>query len=133
MEKHLSDEQFAAAVATLRAETHAAAERPEVFWQRQRAEILARLETPAVAPRPLAWASALALLVLAVLLSLPGGKPVPATPPPDPDRQLLLQVQETLDREVPDALAPASLLTQEMNQALESNAKLAPHSGRRTQ
>lgn len=134
MEKHLSDEPFAAAVAALRAETQAAAERPQIFWQRQRAMILARLDAPALVPRPLAWASAAAaLLALAVLLSLPGSKPVAVTPPPDPDRQLLLQVQETLDREVPDALAPASLLTQEMNQALESNAKLATHSGRRTQ
>lgn len=133
MEKHLSDEQFDAAVTSLRAETRAAAERPERFWQRQQAEILARLDAPALAPPPLAWASAVALLALAVLLSLPGGTPVAAAPPPDPDRQLLLEVQQTLDRDVPDALAPASLLTQEMTQALDANAKLAPHSGRRTQ
>ena len=133
MEKHLSDEQFDAAVASLRAETQAAAERPEIFWQRQRAEIRARLDAPAATPPPLAWASAAALLALAVLLSLPGKTPVAATAPPDPDRQLLLDVQQTLDREVPDALAPASLLTQEMSQALDANAKLTPHSGRRNQ
>jgi hypothetical protein len=133
MEKHLTDEQFDAAVASLRAETRAAAERPELFWQRQRADILARLDAPAAFPRPLAWVSAAALLALAVLLSLPGSSPVAVAPPPDPDRQLMLEVQQTLEREVPDALAPASLLTQEMSQALESNSKLAPHSGRRTQ
>ena len=133
MEEHLSDERFEAAVAALRAETQAAAERPEVFWQRQRAEIRARLDAPAALPPPLAWASAAVLLALAVLLSLPAKTPVAATAPPDPDRQLLLEVQQTLDRDVPDALAPASLLTEEMNQALESNAKLSPQSGRRNQ
>jgi hypothetical protein len=45
----------------------------------------------------------------------------------------MLEVQQTLDREVPDALAPASLLTQEMSQALDANAKLTNHSGRRTE
>ena len=133
MEKHLSDERFDAAVASLRAETQAAAARPEVFWQRQRAEIRARLDAPAVTPPPLAWASAVALLLMAVLLSLPGEPPLAVAPQPDPDSQLLLDVQQTLDRDVPDALAPASLLTQEMNQALEANAKLTNHSGRRTE
>jgi hypothetical protein len=133
MEKHLSDEQFDAAVTSLRAETRAAAERPESFWQRQQTEILARLDAPAVSPPALAWASAAALLALAVLLSLPGGSPTKAVAPPDPDRQLMLEVQQTLDREVPDALAPASLLTQEMSQALDANAKLTNHSGRRTE
>jgi len=130
MEKHLSEEQIASA---LRAEIQAAAQRPESFWRQQQAEILARLGGPAAAPRPLAWASAAALLALAVLLSLPGSPPVAVAPPPDPDRQLLLEVQQTLDREVPDALAPASLLTQEMSQALDANTKLAPNSRRRTQ
>ena len=133
MEEHLNDQQFAAAVQSLRAEIQAAAERPEVFWQRQRAEVLARLDAPAATLPPLAWASAAALLLLAVLLSLPGQPPVVATAPPDPDHQLLLDVQQTLDREVPDALAPAALLTQEMNQALETNAKLSSQSGRRNQ
>ncbi len=128
MEKHLSEEEIGAA---LRAEIGAAAERPGSFWRRQRTEILERLERPAVASRSLAWASAAALLALAVLLSLPGGPPKAVAPQPDPDRQLMLEVQQTLDREVPDALAPASLLTQEMSQALESNAQPAPHSGRR--
>jgi hypothetical protein len=130
MEKHLSEEQIATA---LRAEIQAAAERPESFWQRQRAEILGRLEAPP-APGPLVWVSATAaLLALAVLLSLPGKAPVAVAPPPDADSQLLMEVQNTLDRDVPDALAPASLLTQEMSQALESNAKLANQSGRRNQ
>ena len=130
MEKHLSEEQIGGA---LRAEIGAAAARPETFWRRQRAEILERVGRPAVPPSSLAWASAAALLALAVLLSLPGSPPTAMAPQPDPDRQLLLEVQQTLDREVPDALAPASLLTQEMSQALESNAKPAPHSGRRNQ
>ena len=133
MEKHLSDERFDSAVASLQAEAQAAAERPEVFWQRQRAQILRRLDAPAATPPPLAWASAVALLLMAVLLSLPAKPPVAANAPSDPDHQLMLEVQQTLDRDVPDALAPAALLTQEMNQALEANPKLTNHSGRRNQ
>ena len=133
MEEHLNDERLTAAVQSLRAETQAAAERPEIFWQRQQAQILRRLDAPAATPPPLAWASAAALLLMAVLLSLPAKPPVAAVPPPDPDHQLMLEVQQTLDRDVPDALAPAALLTQEMNQALEANPKLTNHSGRRTE
>jgi len=131
MEEHLNDERLGVA---LRAEIQAAAARPEDFWRRQQAEILARLEESSATPRPLAWASATAaLLALAVLLSLPGKPPVAMVPQPDPDSLLLMEVQNTLDRNVPDALAPASLLTQEMSQALESKAQPQDHSGRRTE
>jgi hypothetical protein len=85
------------------------------FWRRQREAIAARL-----APRPRvpwknwAWATAaLTLIVLAAMFYRPHPRPV-STPPAD-DNVLLLSVETSLATEVPEALEPVTLLTQEID------------------
>lgn len=100
------------ATSALRDSARAQAEQPEGFWARQRATAAARSShSPA---RPLAWAAAIAAAVLAAML-LQEPRPVaPAAPPPDPDHALMVAVEQATRREVPRALEPAALLTQEI-------------------
>lgn len=106
-------ERLRSAVSALRRSAHAQAEKPEPFWTRQRAAAAARAsQSPA---RPMTWAAALAVAVLAALLlqePRPVVQPAPAT---DPDQALLVSVESALNRQVPQALAPAALLTQEIS------------------
>jgi hypothetical protein len=102
-------------------------DRPLEFWDRQRTAI--RIQIAAIPPqaesriRRLAWAPALAVLVLAGLL-LSGGSP----PPPietrvsvDPDHELLLSVEHAMRSNGPEALQPATYLVQEIKQETRSN------------
>ena len=159
MRKHLSDEQLTEALlhtasaevsehlarcaacaeeqqrlqkafAGLSAATRATAERPEGFWYTQRAAIATRLgESVPQRSRLLAWAGALAALVLLAALMMPQGAPVQSpseraqmnpTRNADPDHELMVGIEQSMRRQVPRALEPALLLTQEMNQAVES-------------
>ena len=98
---------------TLRDSARAQAEKPEGFWARQRSA--AASHSSETAARPLAWAAALAAAVLAATL-LQEPRPVPpALPAPDPDHALMVAVEEATRREVPQALAPMALLTQEIS------------------
>lgn len=101
------------ATSALRDSARAQAERPEGFWAGQRS--IAASQTFEHSARPLAWAAALAAAVLvATLLQEP--RPVaPVTPPTDPDQALLVAVEQATHRKVPQALAPAALLTQEIS------------------
>ena len=145
MQGHLTDEQLTAALVAANdaaTETHlagcaecraeqealrgaldtascwvrAAAERPEGFWQRQRASIAARLaEAARVAARPWGWATAFAALLLAaMLLNQQAPPPQTGVAPADPDHALLLEVQRSVRREVPQALEPAALLAYDL-------------------
>jgi hypothetical protein len=68
-----------------------------------------------------AWAGAVtAALVVAALMSRPA--PPRRTAPAlaeDPDHELLVGVERSLRRNVPRALAPATLITQELSSAAE--------------
>ncbi|MGH9702287.1 MAG: hypothetical protein ACRD4K_02835 [Candidatus Acidiferrales bacterium] len=145
--KHLSDESWAAVLAseldaasqahlegcgTCRAEERAlrsaldgareslsaAAERSEIFWIRQRAEINARIREQRAGHHRLAWATAVAFVVLAASLLL---RPVPRREPAPlatvSDQELLMQVESSLSRDVPEALSPSDLITQELAEA----------------
>ena len=108
------------ATLSLRGSAQAQAEKPEAFWTRQRSAAASRITRHP--GRPLAWAAALAASVLAAML-IQEPRPVPpATPPPDPDQVLLVSVERALHRQLPQALAPAALLTQEISR----NVKPAP-------
>ncbi len=104
-----------------REETRAAAERPESFWQRQRAAIAAR-RTDRPAPRRLTWITAVAIVVLAATLL------VEKTPPPAPvaetdaDHALLVDVERSVRRQLPRALEPAALLAREVSRSAETQS-----------
>ncbi len=116
-----------AAVASLGEGVRAGAARPEGFWLRQRAEIAARIASRdfgARAAKPwagrLAWSGALAAVILAALLSLRPGveRPAPvSTASADADEELLLGVEQSLRRPLPQALSPGVILVNERNRA----------------
>jgi len=106
---------FAGAAQSLRT----AAERPEWFWHRQRGGVHERIAAsqrswPALTA---VWAGAAALLVLAfaLLRGTPAPQPVQAQAQTDSDQQLLVGVEQVMQSEVPEALAPSALLASEIS------------------
>ena len=102
-------------------EARAAAERPESFWQRQRAAIAAR-RTDQSAPRRLAWAAAVAMVLLAAVLLTERTPPAAPAAETDPDHTLLVDVERSVRRELPRALEPAALLAQEVGRNAETRS-----------
>jgi hypothetical protein len=93
-----------------------AAERPEWFWQRQQACIRGRIAAEHAWFRPLiTWAGALALIILALLLLNSGPAPKAVQAQTDPDQELVVAVEESVESEVPAALEPAALLAEEIS------------------
>lgn len=97
-----------------------AAERPEAFWAWQRGAVAGRLAEKKAEPRRLVWAGAMAVLVLLASMMLRQPPPEPAVAQADPDHVLLVEVERSMRREVPAALAPATLLANEMSRAAEA-------------
>jgi hypothetical protein len=122
-------ESLRAALGSVRADEQARAERPHLFWREQRMAIAAQIPAGReVTTRPLAWAGSLAVFALAaawMTQSAPPAQPVarPAqdaaavSAPADPDHDLLVDIQRSVRRDVPLALAPATLLAQELHDA----------------
>ncbi len=112
-------ESLRMALARYAVTTRASAERPESFWRAQETAIT-RHWIGRLARRRLAWAAATACLVLAAALL------VKETPPPEPiaqaeaDQTLLVDVERSVRRELPRALEPAALLSQEVSRSAES-------------
>jgi hypothetical protein len=100
----------------------AAAERSEVFWIRQRAEINARIRQQQEGRHRLVWATAVGFVALAASLLLRPAPPLPAPVTAVSDQELLMQVESSLSREVPEALAPSDLITQELAEASQKNS-----------
>ena len=95
-------------------------EQPEEFWERQRIAIWGRIsaaERKSVARWPV-LAAATGTLILAFLLAFSGHRPPAPTPQAkvDPDHELLLNVEQTMQSDGPEALQPAALLAEEMEQ-----------------
>ncbi len=103
---------------------------PDEYWIRQR--VATRTAIAATPSRPawrfprLAWAGAMAVIVLAGLLAGGGNVPTPApvatrnptTGDPtatDPDHELLLAVEHVMQSSGPEALEPAAYLVREIN------------------
>jgi hypothetical protein len=104
------------ALRTFRTSAHTAAERSNSFWVKQRADIAARLQQPVERiNRPaIAWISAviIALLCLSMFINKPD---LPAAEfAGGSDQQLLIEVERALSRKCPEALAPASAISQEI-------------------
>jgi hypothetical protein len=93
-----------------------AAERPDLFWKKQRETILRQLSEPDSVRWPrrvLAWST----VVLAVLFCLfffaqPSKAPTPDLPG-GADQNLLIEVEKELRRECPEALMPAAVPREE--------------------
>lgn len=111
-------ERFKGAVTALHDSVARASNRPEAFWQRQRAMISARASLQRFIERRLVWAAALAVVVLAASMLLRQA-PATHTAAADSDQALLMDIDRSVDRGVPEALAPAALLTQEISRATQ--------------
>jgi hypothetical protein len=116
----VSEAAFRAALDDYRSEIHLAAQRPDGFWNAQHAAILERVRLQQPVWRiGLSWALATALVLFGFGLFL---FRVPAQPMPDYaggyDQDLLLEVEQALHREIPSALEPALLITEEIEQNL---------------
>jgi hypothetical protein len=113
---------FVKAIGKAHAGIFEAADRPEPFWRKQRAAISARLANrvfPAFWKR-LVWVAATMVLIL-VSTTLLSRRNVTSLPPQpatsDTDDALMLSVQQSIGSDLPQALRPAALLAQEVNQA----------------
>ncbi|MCU1286762.1 MAG: hypothetical protein JWO13_3112 [Acidobacteriales bacterium] len=103
------------------------AAREEAFWTRQRASIVERAMQKRTAinfAKALPFVAALALLVFAVELPKQSVNPPQTTQSnDDKDEALLRQIQGDAYREVPSALAPAGLVTEERERAIKFKKK----------
>lgn len=117
------DAGFETAVAEFRSEALAAAERPEGFWNAQRASILSKAAARRPPPRAawrvaLVWTVTVAFIVIGIGIVLDRPQAAPA---PDLaagyDQELLIDVERSLNQEVPEPLDAAFLLTAEMERA----------------
>jgi hypothetical protein len=130
-------EQCRASVAQLQNTVHgfaaaarAAAQRSPVDWTRQRNAILGRTHARALRPRAWAMAATFAVFLLAGLLLLVSPKPNQpqvAVKPPAPQATvdedvLLAQVNDEVERDTPEALAPVELLLQDRAQVLNTSS-----------
>lgn len=117
------------------------AERSEAFWSRQRLVIWSRIDQMARRRAlRLAWSAAAAAAATVVLwmtlAQVPDQHPV--TPPPPPvaervsDEVLLLRVEAVLEHPMPQALAPAEIITRELTRSATA-AKKRPAVGNKFQ
>jgi hypothetical protein len=104
------------------------AKRPDWFWMRQHARVISQIRQQRGTGVPkLAWASLAATIAIAVSLILPSRpeKQVESQVKAQHDVQisdhdLMLAIERSMNAGGPSSLAPASLLADEMNQALET-------------
>jgi hypothetical protein len=115
----------------------AASDHPNAFWERQQAEIRKRI---AGAPQRsslqtvTAWASAFAMVLLAILLLSNSPAPRPSVAQNDPDQELLVAVEETVQSGVPQALEPAAMLAEEINsQPISTSHRVSKENGNEAQ
>jgi hypothetical protein len=122
-------EHLATALQALPVWLRTGSDRPAEFWEQQRAAIVARLAAknppPLAIPRK-AWALALSVLGIALLLLASGprvteSRGTPSQTVTDPDRELLMEVEYAVESEGPQALEPAALLAQEIDRYHRTN------------
>ncbi len=119
------EENLRGLLAEWKASAERVAERPEAFWRWQQRAIAARWSARPSRPR-LVWATAMAILVLVATLLTRQQPALHAVPPADSDDALLIEVHRSVRREVPRALEPALLLTQEIDRASQPHAQPNP-------
>jgi hypothetical protein len=102
-----------------------ATDRAQVFWLRQAAAIRSRIAVEEASSRSwagLVWASAASLILVAGLLlngAKNGARPQAQA---DPDQELLLAIEHAVATDVPESLAPAALLAEDIRSAVESSS-----------
>ena len=118
------DERLESALTGFRRVAREASDRPEHFWERQRLAVKERLnaERPGRGYNRMAWVSAAVLVLLAIVLFTPRGEPIVSDIPAGQDQELLIGIERSLDREIPQALEPGLLLTQEIQKASDQSA-----------
>ena len=124
-------ERMRAALAGVRVESLALADRPQLFWREQRMAIASRIPAGReLATRPLAWVGSFAALAMAAAFLTQSAPPLPTqavrptnstvvSASADPDHELLVDIERSVSRGVPRALEPATLLAQELHRAAE--------------
>jgi hypothetical protein len=119
---HAERERMRRVVGELPGLTNIVAQNTDAFWEHQRTAIWARIDSVEHRKFPvLAWASAAAVLVTATLLF----SIAPTVPPQvqaDSDHELMVQLERTLQSEVPVALEPAALLAREITENSQLNS-----------
>jgi hypothetical protein len=111
-------ERLAARFAGFGAWARADAERPENFWEMQHAHIAARVVPAAKTARVLWFGFALAGVAAVIVLAFAifGARPYPPQVATTvDDHYLLVDVEHSINNELPAALEPAALLANEMN------------------
>jgi hypothetical protein len=107
----------------------AASERPETFWYRQQAAIRSRIAITNTSKQPI-WCflvpTWILILLTVLLLRLSGENPVAVTQI-DFDDELLVAVEQAVQTHVPEALAPASLLSEGTTALTQNSSKESPH------
>jgi hypothetical protein len=106
------------------------ANKPEEFWNQQRAAIRNQIATASMRTthgfRWFVWVPAFAVMILAGLL-VTGGTPAPApiqaNVTEDPDHQLLIAVEQVMQSSGPDALEPATYFVQQIKQEARTNSR----------
>ena len=97
------------------------------FWTAQQRAIRAKIVSQSAKPSSkgrVAWGLATATIAVATMLVLGGQAPTSHTAPNakvDPDHELLMEVERTLQTGGPEALEPAALLAQEIGQHAIAN------------
>lgn len=98
------------AIEGFRNSVHAAAKKPAVFWQRQHAAIMSRIQESMPVRNSharLVWVPAAVIVLLCVLFLVKTDQP----PKPDlaagSDQILLVEIERALNQECPEALLPA--------------------------
>ncbi len=105
----------------------------EDFWQRQRAAIHERIEAAREVHRPrtprLAWAALAATVLLGTLWMNDSERPtIPQQQVQVDDQELMIAVDHAMQSDVPEALAPASLLAEEIGQSNATRSNSQVHS-----
>jgi hypothetical protein len=120
-------EQLSNAIAGCRQSAHQAAERDDVFWARQRFAIRSRLLRYRFVPY-IRWAAVVVMLLVVFAAFMLTRSPQPAQQAKNElsDDAVLQQVENSLDRSYPTALAPAVLIDQERSRALASASAQKP-------
>jgi len=97
---------------------HSNTQQPEWFWQKQQAAIRGRIAATRRAFWPVlgALAGALGLVALAASMLHHGRAPAPPAPSAQTvsDQELMIAVEQDVQSDVPEALAPADLLADEI-------------------
>jgi hypothetical protein len=96
----------------------AATEHRDAFWEQQQAEIrnrIAAVPGRSSARTVTAWAGAFAVVLLAIFLVYTSPAPRPSRTPTDPDQELLVAVEQSVQSGLPQALEPAALLADEIS------------------